>query len=323
MRHFFPRIAAGLLFAAIASGQQLNANKAAPREPAKPSAPTNALSVDSIVSMLQAGLSEDLVAARIRKEDRAFDLSAGELIALKKAGVSDNLLKVMLDPKAETNKQQHIVVAPVALRPGLLPEASGATPSASANQELKGDPDDPMAPHDSGIYLYTKDREGKPHMVPLERASYQGDKSGGYLLSTLTHGVKKAKTKAVLPGPRASVTVTDQEAIFYFYFEDKSAGLGKSFFAISDLSSPNQFALLKLEVTKSSRETTILESGLGGLHMGSDSKAMTPFKSERIRPGLYKVTVKSLQPGEYCFLASPHAGAALASDIFDFSAATQ
>jgi len=64
--------------------------------------------------------------------------------------------------------------------------------------------------------------------------------------------------------------------------------------------------------------------------LGAREKALTAFKSERIRPGLYKVTVEGLQGGEYCFVASQNqtamlgiagaygAGAASAADIFDF-----
>jgi hypothetical protein len=69
-----------------------------------------------------------------------------------------------------------------------------------------------------------------------------------------------------------------------------------------------------------------------GSSSGSHDKAMIPFKSERLRAGLYKVTVENLTPGEFCFLAStgnlgvvgPYgvygggAGAAGAADIFDF-----
>ena len=59
---------------------------------------------------------------------------------------------------------------------------------------------------------------------------------------------------------------------------------------------------------------------------------MVQFKSEGIQPGLYKVTVDSMQTGEYCFLAQggpiimgPYGGGAAtgATDIFDFGVNTQ
>jgi hypothetical protein len=61
---------------------------------------------------------------------------------------------------------------------------------------------------------------------------------------------------------------------------------------------------------------------------------MIAFKSERIRVGLYKVTVDSLKAGEYCFLASSNtmlampmgaygAGASSPADLFDFGVSVE
>jgi hypothetical protein len=297
------------------------------------------LTVGDIVAMVQAGLSEDVVLARIRKENKAFDLSPEDLIKLKKSGVSDAILRVMLDPKAEVKPPMQPIpqpqapaapAAPVAVQAPVVPvvtplsNPSGATPGPETSAPT-GDPNDPMTPHDSGIYLYTRDRDGNPKMIVLERAAYQGSKTGGVVTSSLTMGLRKVKMKAVIPGPRASIRTSDQRPVFYFYFEDKAAGLGKSYFGLTSLSNPNQFALVKLEVKKSNRETIIGEFGALGASSGTHVKSMIPFKSERIRPGLYKVVpTESLEEGEYCFLASAGlgafgAGAAGAVDIFDFA----
>jgi hypothetical protein len=306
-------------------------------------APAAGLTANGVVSMVEAGLSDDVIIARLRKESKALDLSADDLIRLKKAKVSDVLLKVMLDPKAEINPPaaaaappqqavESVMMAPAAM-PGIgIAKPSGATPSPGNTSG--GDPNDPLAPHDSGIYLYTKDRDGKPQMIVLERASYQGSKTGGMLGSSLTYGIVKVKTKAVIPGPHAGIRVMDASPTFYFYFEDKQAGLGKTYFGIGSLSNPNQFALLKLDVTKSNRETVIGKFSAWGSSSGSDAKAMTPFKSERVRPGLYKVTVEGLSQGEYCFLASTgnlgvagpyglYGAGGSSADIFDFGVSSQ
>lgn len=143
--------------------------------------------------------------------------------------------------------------------------------------------------------------------------------------SALTYGIKKAKMKAVIPGQHASLRTPDTRPVFYFYFEDKAAGLGKGGFGAGTVSNPNQFALVKLEITKSSRETIIGEFGALGASSGTHQKSMVTFKSERIRNGLYKVVPDaSMEPGEYCFLVSQvsmgafGAGAAGAAQIFDF-----
>ena len=336
------RISLLLLFALPLLAEQPPAG--ATKQPAKNAVPAAkpqpaGLTVDGVVSMVEAGLSDDLIIARLRKEEKPFDLSPDDMIRLKNAKVRDAVMKVMLDPKAESkppageSAQPAQTAPPVVIQAPLVPgiatvKPSGATPVVG--QDAAGDPNNPMTPHDSGIYLLTKDREGNPQMMVLERASYQGSKTGGMLGSSLTYGIVKVKTRAVIPGPRASIRVTDPSPVFYFYFDDKQAGLGKTYFGIGSLSNPNQFALLKLDVNKSNRETVIGKFSAWGSSSGSDVKAMMPFKSERIRAGLYKVTVENLTPGEYCFLAStgnlgvagPYGvygtGAASGADLFDF-----
>jgi tetratricopeptide (TPR) repeat protein len=59
------------------------------------------LTISDVVAMRQAGLSEELIATRIRKEGRAFDLTPQQMVELKKAGLSDDLIKIMMDPTAE------------------------------------------------------------------------------------------------------------------------------------------------------------------------------------------------------------------------------
>jgi hypothetical protein len=325
MKHLICSCALFLTMAGVtATAQQASIRPAA----AKPQGVT----VNGVISMAEAGLSDDVILARLYKEQKPFDLSPDDMIRLKKAKVSDAILKAMLDPKAAVpaptpapqpqQPAQQVVVTTPALA-GLTPaKPSGATPGAGA--AASGDPNDPMSPHDSGIYVYTKDHDGNAQLVVLERAGYQGSKTGGMLASAMTYGLKKMKTKAVIPGPRASVRVSDASPVFYFYFDDKQAGLGKTNFGIGSLSNPNQFALLKLEVNKANRETIIGQYGALGMSSGSDANAMVPFKSERIRPGLYKVTVEGMRMGEYCFLASSGQGSAMAAgamaavDIFDF-----
>jgi hypothetical protein len=71
--------------------------KAAQQEASRP----KSLTVKDIIAMRQAGISEELIVTRIRKEQHAYDLSLEEMLELKKNGISENLIKVMLDPNAE------------------------------------------------------------------------------------------------------------------------------------------------------------------------------------------------------------------------------
>jgi hypothetical protein len=263
------------------------------------------LTNDSVVKLVKAGLSEDVILSMVKGQPAKYTVTPDDLIALKNAGVPDKVVAAMVEKTAAGR-------------------GTGAT--LAAGTVSAGDPNDPMSPHDSGIYLYAKDRNGDYKLTILEQAAYQGSKTGGILASSLTYGLRKAKMKAVIPGQHASIRTPDSRPIFYFYFEDKAAGLGKGGFGAGAVSNPNQFALVKLEITKSSRQTIIGEFGALGASTGTHEKSMVTFKSERVRSGLYKVVPNAaMDAGEYCFLVSQvnmgafGAGASGAAQIFDFA----
>jgi hypothetical protein len=264
------------------------------------------LTNDSVVKMVKAGLSADVIVSMVKTQPAKYDLTPDQLIGLKSAAVPDRVVAAMVEKGSGGGAGSYAD-----------PHASGATPVAGTI--AAGDPNDPMSPHDSGIYLYAKNKNGEYKLTELEQASYQGSKTGGLLASSLTYGIKKVKSKAEIPGQHASIRTPDTQPAFYFYFEDKAAGLGKGGFG--SVSNPNQFALVKFDVTKTTRETVIGQYGVTGASSGTDEKSMVTFKSEKLRSGMYKVTPNvPMEPGEFCFLSSfgAAAGAAAAAQIFDF-----
>jgi hypothetical protein len=278
------------------------------------------LKISDVQEMVKGGLSEDLIIAAIRKDGHPFDLSATDMLQLKKEGVSDNIIKVMMNPNAATAPG----FVPVTAGTGVVTvggRPSGATPGAGVSDAaIAATENNPDAPHDSGIYLFTENENSHLKvMTALERASTEGTQSNnlGHILS---HGIVKGKTRAVIPGPRASIRTYDAKPVFYFYFEDKSAALGKSHgFGAQTVSNPNQFSLVRFEQKKESREVVIGTIGFASSSTGGESKEMVPFKSERVRPGVYKVIpATDMSPGEYAFVSASTTGAAGAGDIFDF-----
>jgi hypothetical protein len=67
------------------------------RSAAQPAPGAAPLSVDDIVK-LSKEVSEDVLVAKIKKSGKAFDLSRDEIIELKRMGVSDTVVKLLLDP---------------------------------------------------------------------------------------------------------------------------------------------------------------------------------------------------------------------------------
>jgi hypothetical protein len=83
----------------------------APASTPAPAAAANAgLTVDGVVGMLQAGISNDIVIEKVRKSGQSFNLSTDDMIKLKKAGANDALLKAMMEGGQEATQ-----VAPQAL----------------------------------------------------------------------------------------------------------------------------------------------------------------------------------------------------------------
>jgi hypothetical protein len=60
-------------------------------------AQTEMLTNEDVVLMTQAGLGRDLIIAKIKDSDGNYDVSAKSLIELKKAGVADEVIKMMLE----------------------------------------------------------------------------------------------------------------------------------------------------------------------------------------------------------------------------------
>src|SRR6476661_5062095 len=88
------------LFAMIGLAQAPPA--AAPKPaPAKPAAAKPAAApspVDSVIQSVKAGLSENLIIKTLQRENKPANLTTADLVKLKNAGVSENIIGVMLDP---------------------------------------------------------------------------------------------------------------------------------------------------------------------------------------------------------------------------------
>ena len=65
----------------------------------------------------------------------------------------------------------------------------------------------------------------------------------------MTYGIAKIKMKAVLRGAHANARVSDTQPVFYFYFEEQSAGLEPCLHAVRrHTNTPNEYTLLKFAV---------------------------------------------------------------------------
>src|SRR5712691_11291427 len=94
-------LAAVSILATFVLGQTAPPAAAPKPAAAKPAAakPTAAASpVDSVIQSVKAGLSESLIIRTLQRENKPANLTPADLVKLKNAGVSENIISVMLDP---------------------------------------------------------------------------------------------------------------------------------------------------------------------------------------------------------------------------------
>jgi hypothetical protein len=251
---------------------------------------------DEVISLVKAGLSSSIIINKIRTSKSNFDVSTDALIKLKKAGVSDDVLTAMQEAKSGKT-----------FTPTMnTPNTTGAT--------IIGDPNDPMAPHNVGIYYFTE-KNGEKKMMELEPNVVTQTRAGGMFGTAMTYGIMKTKVKAKIPGIAANMQIADAQPVFYFYLNesDNSMRAVKAFPA-----NINQFQLIKFHVKDKGREVTVGKVNAFGGKFGISDEYLVEFSFEKVKDGVFKVTPKTtLANGEYGFYLIG-TGEATGATFFDF-----
>jgi curli biogenesis system outer membrane secretion channel CsgG len=141
----FPSIA---IFAAAAFGQAppAAAPAAAPATaPKRAAAPKAASPVDSVIQLVKAGMSDDLIIKSLKKTNKPADLSPADMVKLKQAGVSDNVIGVMLDPSS-TPAAAAAAPAPAAAPPAPPPPEPAPAPAPAPVASSPAAPPAPAGP---------------------------------------------------------------------------------------------------------------------------------------------------------------------------------
>lgn len=106
-----------LLTGVLAVGQDKPAPAPAAKKPASAAATSPA---DTVIQLLKGGMSEALIIKTLQRQNRPTDLSPAEMLKLQKAGVSENIIGVMMDPAS----------APAGM---VAPAAAAAAPAARSS----------------------------------------------------------------------------------------------------------------------------------------------------------------------------------------------
>lgn len=195
---------AGLIFAAVLSlcGQEPQA--AAP----------GTLTMEEVLRLTKAGVAEELIIATVKRNAKPFDLNSDEIVALKKDGVSNNVIKYLLDPT--------------------LPYSPAPPAPVDPDKPAVKYPPDPIAdkvPPELGLYYVTK----KQDLVALELKPIVPEKEPGKFSKMMGGHIVGSEA-----GPVAKIRVGEDPLVFY-------ARLGSKFM-IDDL------VLINFQPSKKRRE---------------------------------------------------------------------
>lgn len=264
-----------LLFALLSWGITVSAQT-------KPDTLTN----QSVIQLHNLGMSKEIIIAKIQGTLSSFDASTDALIALKKAGVADEVVTAMLTKNTAT-----------------------AATSGTAGQA-------------SGLYYVNPVTKA---YVELEPTVLTNSKSGGVgnaLMQGMTYGLANSKIKGTLSGKTSHALIAGNSPIFLFVFDANSkGGLGDNSAMFSSAQSPNEFLLLELKADKDSREIVVGKANITGSNSGFADDSKILFNAKKTKPGTYEVSFTTpLDPGEYCFmLAASPMNKGMANKVYDFS----
>ena len=238
----------------------------------------------SVVALHRAGLGDTTIIAKVNGLPCGYDVSTDGLIALKQAGLPDDVIGAMV------------------ARCNVVAKAGSIGPSSA----------DPSTRHKPGIYV-PEDGSDPARMQPMRPSKASGIKvsgNGSILLPFVG--------RLVLPDEQSRVAIKNHRPVFYFYFlagDENVSDFGTPNSIAAQ--SPDEFSLVRFKVKKNEREVGIGKISVYSSRRGIDPKDAIRFDATEIGPSAFKVVVdRDLDAGEYAFVLT---GANNAARVYDFT----
>jgi hypothetical protein len=222
------------------------------------------LNNDAVIKLANAGLSEDLIVSTINSQAGTYDTSTDGLIALKAAGLSDNVVSAMV--------------------------AKASIPTPAKPAACSEDGPIPGLPCVPGVYY-----KGPAGWVKLEQTSASGTETEGGAKSLipvvgLFNHVKGVES---FPGARAQLQITEQNPAFYV-----RTGRSETTFAAKQSAVHGE--ILQLEEKKGQRNLQVASAGTVSVRSGYDQKSIREITITKTSADIYQIMPKAeLGWGEY------------------------
>jgi len=233
-----------------------------------------AMTNDSVMKLLKAGLSEELVVTTINSSPGKYDTSANALIALKKAGAGDKVVAAVI-LKASG------VSAPAAAAASTAPTAAGTADVPAAITLAAGTL--PEGVDSVGVYFL--DKTGNHWQeVPAEVVNFKKEGSLKHLASA---GVLKGEMTGLVGGNRSPLTLKLPSQFILYVPEGRA---------------PGEYQLVHLHANADSREFRAANGGIVK-DAGGALRDVLDYAPKKIAPRVYLIEMsEDFERGEYGFL---------------------
>jgi hypothetical protein len=197
-----------------------------------------ALTNQDVIKLTQAKMSDDIIIAKIQQSQTKFDTSVEALVALQKAGVSERVIKVMMNPAAVAEIAQPAPAKPRAVT-APAPNSTATAPANKPTEEpvhksleavaagkpgtflLRAKPTPPpppraaikAAPQNYGLYT---EQGGK--LIPIGRIQTKVQHSKWRALVATKVPFVRQKIDINIPGAHSDTRVESQRPAFYAFF---------------------------------------------------------------------------------------------------------
>jgi hypothetical protein len=228
----------------------------------------------SIIRLLKAGLSEDLIVSTVSGSPGYYDTSTDGLIALKRAGATDKVVAAIVLKNARLGGEKPKIFPPQKSEdPVSTPVPLAPAPVAPA-----------IPPAVDSVGMYYKDKLGSWQEVNTEVVNF---KSGGVLKHVASVGIVKGDLNGLIGGRKSHLDLNGPATFILYVPEGRS---------------PGEYQLLRLHESKEGREFRSVTGGV--VHVsGGAIRDTVDFTSKKLGPRVYQIVLPAeIGKGEYGFL---------------------
>lgn len=241
---------------------------------------------ESIIQMKDLGFDDAMIIDKINTSNVKFDASIAALSSLKKAGVSSEIISLVMEKsKHNTKSRTGIYYLTSNSEEKLIqPSVFSGTNTNSAAQKLV-----------SGL-INSKSKARLPKT------------KSNNVISTINPEFIFVFDPSSSQVDNMQTNQGNQNGLLNWWFRTAS--------------SPNEFVLVKLKVkeNKNLREVVVGKKSWIENSEGIDPKYALPFRIEEIEANRFKVVPEGLEPGEYCFIYQGQVPEGRTNQsVFDFS----